>query len=106
MGFPIMTRASKPEYAVGTGEVADLLKNDEFMARYREGVDLMLLSWGWDLRVGSWCSPRHPHQGWRNWSVRLAKVAQSLVVFNEIQLFNQVRKFLIALLAQKRAGVL
>lgn len=102
--FPIHTRASKPQYAVGTGEVADLRADAEFMARYREGVELMLLSWGWDLPAGSWCNPRHPCQGWRNWSVRLAKVAQSLVVFGETELFNQVREFLIALIAEKHAG--
>jgi len=102
--FPIHARASKPQYAVGPGEVADLCADEQFMAGYREGVDLMLRSWGWDLDTGTWCNPRHPCQGWRNWSVRLGKVAQSLATFGEMKLFNQVRAFLIALDVEMHAG--
>merc|ERR1712107_531565 len=71
---------------------------------YREGVTLMLKSWAWDLDSNSWCDDRHPHQGWRNWSVRLGKVALSLATFNEMLLFNRVRDFLLALVEEMKAG--
>lgn len=102
--FPIHARASKPEFAVGTGEVSELQADAAFMNNYREGVHLMLRSWGWDLETGSWCHNRHPQQGWRNWSVRLGKVALSLATFQEMLLFNKVRDFLRALLDEENAG--
>eukprot|EP00931_Biecheleriopsis_adriatica_P068787 TRINITY_DN42695_c0_g1_i1.p1 TRINITY_DN42695_c0_g1~~TRINITY_DN42695_c0_g1_i1.p1 ORF type:complete len:344 (+),score=69.83 TRINITY_DN42695_c0_g1_i1:71-1033(+) len=102
--FPIHNRASKPEFAVGTGEVSELQSMPDFMANYREGVYLMLLSWGWDLEAGTWCTRPAPTQGWRNWSVRLGKVALSLATFHEMRLFNGVRDFLVALLAEEAAG--
>jgi hypothetical protein len=90
--FPIDSAGKFKEYKIGA-----LKRDEEYMGWLREAVTLMVKSWGFDLDSLNWCSERSWGQRWRNWPVRLKKLGQCLVLFGEMELFNSVRLFVVAL---------
>lgn len=95
--FPIRKRASYPQFAVEDKEIQMLLNDIDYMRNYREGVCLLALAWGWNVKNYNWVANPDNEMGWNNWSVRLGKVGMSLIAFNQMDLFNSMRNFLIAL---------
>lgn len=59
------------------------------MARYRRGVQLVVESWGWNLENNAPCA----HGRWTGYGVRLGKMAQSLSLFGEEELFHRLQQF-------------
>lgn len=94
--FPIQRASSLgTKYSVNDAEI-QILKNDtDFMAKYRRGVELVLNSWGWDpiqnqeIPLGQ----KTPDQKWEGYGVRLGKMADSLYLFGEKELYSSVQKF-------------
>merc|ERR1739848_340868 len=107
--FPIPKTSSQGwKYTVHKKEIAELKKDENFMKRYRLGVEVVAKSWGWDIhnqRIFSnlksyYESNVQPakvnvpnHQQWQRWDIRLAKMLQSVEVFEEIDLLDSLLKF-------------
>lgn len=85
-------------YAIYQQE-ADLLRQDEeFIKRFLRGVELLMLSWGWDLYGRCSVENPHPDQCWHNWPIRIYKCAKSLKLFGFEEEFNSVRMFALPLI--------
>lgn len=68
-------------YTVYAKEVDLLKKDSSFTKKYLRGVELLLLSWGWDLYSEKLIDHPAPDQCWHNWPIRLFKCMQSLALF-------------------------
>jgi len=95
--FPIdKTSASHgTKYQLNQREIEKLKNDAEFMKDYREGVKLVLKSWGWDVDADKGAKVKSPKelQEWKGYRVRLGKMADSLSLFEETELYDQVKKF-------------
>lgn len=81
------------KYAVNEAEI-ELLKSDaEFMKDYRSGVQLVVQSWGWDLARKQPVQDKLASQIWSGYGVRLGKIADSLYVFGEKELYLNLQEF-------------
>lgn len=82
-------------FAVSLKEIEELRSNPESMKNYRRGVELVLLSWGWDVNTGEMVPSgnRGARQSWEGYGVRLGKMADFLFRFGEEELYEQVVKF-------------
>lgn len=78
-------------YHVSPEDVKQLQNDVTFMNNYRDGVKLVLLSWGWDGEENRDISNKL--QYWRNYQVRLGKMAHSLTLFKEQKLLNSLKTF-------------
>jgi hypothetical protein len=79
------------KYKLSLPDILALKADPAFMANYRKGVQLVLLSWGWD--ASSDRSVENAHQRWTNYQVRLGKMINSLSLFGEKELLLSVKKF-------------
>ncbi|CRX37616.1 hypothetical protein [Estrella lausannensis] len=79
------------KYQLGKEDIAKLKADPEFMESYRNGVRLVLLSWGWDSSYDT--SVQNSKQRWTNYQVRLGKMAHSLFLFEEKALLQSIQKF-------------
>lgn len=70
-------------YTVYSGDIARLKSDQEFMDNFREGVQLLLLSWGWAVESATPVTEPEPGQAWANWPIRLKKCLQSTFLFGE-----------------------
>lgn len=77
-------------YTVNQSDIDHLKKDQEFMSNYLRGVELLLLSWGWELNKKSLISVPSEHQAWYNWPIRLSKCAQSLELFGCSEAYQSV----------------
>ncbi len=92
--FPI-SRASAGQgttYAVNKQEIETLKSDPIFMNNYRRGVELVVQSWGWDL-ANECPLPVAKDREWTGYGVRLGKMADSLYLFNEKELYSKLQKF-------------
>ena len=87
-------------YVVYESEIHDLKLDPDFIQNYLRGVELLLLSWGWNLQKENLITHPDIHQEWQHWPIRLYKCAFSLMEFGFSTEFNSVRKFAILLLKQ------
>lgn len=82
-------------YQVSQADVDALKADPKFMKEYRRGVELVVRSWGWDLQRQ--CSvletERTPEQRWTGYGVRLGKMADSLLLFGEDDLYRKLQLF-------------
>lgn len=94
--FPIQRKSSRgTTYSVSDADI-EILKNDaDFMSKYRRGVELVLNSWGWDPIQNLEIPPgqKTAAQRWEGYDVRLGKMADSLYLFGEKELYKSVQKF-------------
>jgi hypothetical protein len=70
------------------------------MHNYLRGTELLMLSWGWDLKKAR--NIDHPENGqsWHNWPIRLYKCAQSLKLFGREEELRSVLTYGRILLSQ------
>lgn len=80
-------------YVVYENEIQQLKHDPDFIRNYLRGVELLLLSWGWDLWNEIPVPEPATHQHWYNWPIRLHKCATSLKEFGFETEFNSVRKY-------------
>lgn len=83
------------DYAVNQHEIEALKADEEFMRNYKKGVDLVVKSWGWDLNQDAPVSPdiKTNDQEWTGYGVRLGKMADSLRLFGEDELYRRLQHF-------------
>jgi hypothetical protein len=87
-------------YTVYEAEVLEL-KNDElFVKNYLRGVELLLLSWGWDLKQQRLVENPGQYQKWANWPIRLYKCGCSLLLFGFEDIFQSVKMYAQLLIEQ------
>ncbi len=95
--FPISVSSSSygDTYAVNKDEIEVLKADPEFMQGYRQGVNLVVLSWGWDLKKNGRLlgDERKSGQQWTGYGVRLGKMADSLKLFGEMELYKSLQHF-------------
>ena len=80
-------------HVVYESEITTLKRDATFMQNYLRGVELLLLSWGWDLKKEELVANKDIHQEWNNWPTRLYKCAVSLQEFGCDKEFNSVSKY-------------
>ena len=78
-------------YKLHQTDVQALKKDPVFIANYRQGVELILLSWGWDASQNKDVSNTKQH--WTNYQVRLGKMAHSLSLFQQTDLLASLKQF-------------
>lgn len=94
--FPISEKSSYgDEYSVNADEIEALKRDEEFMRNYHRCVDLVVKSWGWDLKNDAPIldKERTQEQQWTGYGVRLGKMANSLKLFGEKDLHKKLQKF-------------
>ena len=87
-------------YSVFAGEVGELKQDASFVADYRQGIELVAASWGWDLAAGAALAQPAPGQSWHHWPVRLFKAAQSVQLFGYPELFDSLNVYAHILMKQ------
>jgi hypothetical protein len=93
--FPIDRSSSGQgwQFTVYHEDIQALKADQAFLKDYRLGAILLIQSWGWDVK--NKCSYAHPGQGqkWRNWDVRLGKLAHSLILFEQWDLYDSLEAY-------------
>ena len=89
-------------YTIYEAEVDELKKDEQFIQNYLRGAELLLLSWGWDLKQQ--CLVENPGQGqtWANWPIRLYKCGCSLRLFGFEDVFQSVKIYAQILIKEGR----
>ena len=92
--FPI-DEPSRFGYAwtVYEGDVAELVNDEAYILNYLRGVELLSLSWGWDLYYRSYVAGPQGDQSWQGWPIRLYKASKSLKLFGFDHLFESLRTY-------------
>lgn len=93
--FPVERPSSAygEAYAVNKADVEALKADPIFMNNYRRGVALVVQAWGWDLEKGEAIKSPAKGQAWDGYGVRLAKMSDSLRLFEEIELHQKLKAF-------------
>ena len=87
-------------YVVYASETEALKQDSLFIRSYLRGVELLFLSWGWDLQNEVEVPEPAHDQKWHNWPIRLHKCAMSLQEFGFVREFDSVRKYARMLIRQ------
>ncbi|MDR1169322.1 MAG: hypothetical protein LBK97_00625 [Prevotellaceae bacterium] len=80
-------------FTIYEAEVCELKNDAQFIQNYLRGVELLLLSWGWDLKRQCFVENPAEYQTWANWPIRLYKCGCSLQLFGFDDYFQSVRKY-------------
>jgi hypothetical protein len=92
--FPI-DEPSRFGYAwtVYEGDVVELMNDEAYIRNYLRGVELLSLSWGWDLYNRNYIAGPQGDQSWQGWPIRLYKASKSLKLFGFDHLFESLRTY-------------
>ena len=85
----------KASYAIYEYEAEQLKQDNEFIERFLRGVELLMLSWGWDLYGKREVKDPDPDQCWQDWPIRIYKCAKSLKLFGFEEEFKSVPFYVI-----------
>lgn len=80
-------------YTIYDSEVCELKKDEQFIQNYLRGVELLLLSWGWDLKQQCFVENPDTDQKWANWPIRIYKCGCSLLLFGFDDVFQSVKEY-------------
>ena len=81
--IPINSSGQGMKYALFGGDILELKKDPTYIADYLEGVELVCLAWGWNLKTSSLISSPTQGQKWTCYDIRLQKMLQSLDSFSK-----------------------
>ncbi len=81
------------KYTVYKKDIDELKKDLKFLKDYRLGAMLLIQSWGWNLKHNRLYPQPGPEQHWRNWGVRLGKLAHSLILFEQWDIYDTLRAY-------------
>lgn len=97
--FPLdQNTASKGmKYTVFADQIKELKKDNAYLKDYRLGVILLMMSWGWDMKNQCFYNDPGNQQAWTGYQVRLGKLAYSLILFQQWDLYESVEKFVLFL---------
>ena len=85
-------------WTVYDGDVAELMTDNSYLRGYLRGVELLSLSWGWDLYKKAKIPSPQQDQSWHCWPIRLYKASKSLKIFGFDNLFESIRAYAIELI--------
>jgi hypothetical protein len=80
-------------YTIYEAEVSELKSDELFIKNYLRGVELLLLSWGWNLNRRCFVENPGELQHWANWPIRLYKCGCSLLLFGFDDIFQSVKMY-------------
>jgi hypothetical protein len=69
------------------------MKDEAYIRNYLRGVELLALSWGWNLANGLYVTNFDEDQVWQDWPIRLYKASKSLKLFGFDRLFESLRTY-------------
>lgn len=83
------------QYAVYAPDIEVLKADEEFIQNLRKCATLVVKSWGWDLEKDRLISEseRFPSQQWTGYGVRLGKMANSLKLFGQEDVYESLQHF-------------
>ena len=93
--FPI-NRGSlqkKQAYTVYEEEIKALKQDEAWLKDYRLGAILVMQSWGWDVAKERLFDFPTKDQKWDDWEVRLGKMGNSLLLFEQWDLHKSLRGY-------------
>jgi hypothetical protein len=97
--FPIDRTSSQGlKYTVYQNDIQQLQSDLAWLKDYRLGAILLIQSWGWDVKNKKVYSNPAPGQSWRNWDVRLGKLANSLILFEQWDLYDSLKDYVNSLI--------
>ncbi len=99
------TSGYKMKFAFDKQLLKELLKDKSYIDDYLEGVRLVLLAWGWDLKNKKFIDNPHPDQKWDSYSIRLLKIIYSLILLEQVSEYDSVCKFVIAIIKRDHKGI-
>eukprot|EP01059_Diplonema_ambulator_P015364 TRINITY_DN26493_c0_g1_i1.p1 TRINITY_DN26493_c0_g1~~TRINITY_DN26493_c0_g1_i1.p1 ORF type:complete len:213 (+),score=25.63 TRINITY_DN26493_c0_g1_i1:60-641(+) len=92
--FPIDERSSRgAAYILSPADAQRVATDAAFISDIREGVRLLLFSWGWDITTASPIPHPAPSQRWTGYSVRLFKAGRCMQTLNQPDYFAALLKF-------------
>ncbi len=80
-------------YTVYQNDIQQLKADPAWLKDYRLGAVLLMQSWGWDVANRKMYTALAPDQKWQNWDVRLGKLAHSLILFEQWDLYAGVEAY-------------
>jgi hypothetical protein len=80
-------------WTVYKGDVEELKKDGAYVKNYLRGVELLALSWGWDLLKRKYIENPKLNQEWQHWPIRLYKASKSLKLFGFEEYFGSMKMF-------------
>jgi hypothetical protein len=93
--FPIDRSSSGQglKFTIYAQDIQALKSDLAFLRDYRLGAILLIQSWGWDVKNKRSYAHPSPEQKWRNWDVRLGKLAHSLILFEQWDLYDSLKAY-------------
>ncbi|XWN35430.1 MAG: hypothetical protein ROO73_01405 [Roseivirga sp.] len=93
--FPIdrVTKDGGYRYAVFKEDIEALKADEAWLRDYRLAVILLMYSWGWDIKGCQCCANPGPEQQWRHWDIRLDKLTNSLILFEQWDLYESLMAY-------------
>jgi hypothetical protein len=92
--FPIDRGSSQGlRYTVFQEDIEQLKMDLSWLNNYRLGAILLIQSWGWDVKNKKNYIDLAPGQVWCNWGVRLGKLANSLILFEQWDLYDSLKSY-------------
>ncbi len=88
------------KYTVHKQDIEELKKDATWLQDYRAGAILLMQSWGWDVHNQRPYAHPAAAQRWRHHDVRLGKLANSLILFGQQDLYHSLRAYADHLQAQ------
>ena len=81
------------KYTVYEEEIKALKQDEAWLKDYRLGAILVMQSWGWDVAKERLFDFPTKDQKWDDWEVRLGKMANSLLLFEQWDLHKSLRGY-------------
>ena len=93
--FPInkVSRGHGELFAFSKEELDALRSDPAFLDSYRKGVRLQARAWGWDIDTKAPVPNPGRNQAWTGYGIRLAKMADSLWLMGEREMFASMQQF-------------
>jgi hypothetical protein len=102
--FPINKPSSfGDKYKLNNAVIRDLKSDMEFLSKLERSAELLLLSWGWDLKLGGLVPNPGHYQSWADWPIRLAKCRASLKLFERTQQVEGIDLFVRYLVSEGKS---
>lgn len=99
--FPIDAPSSYGyAWTVYEGDITALKQHADYIQNYLRGVELLALSWGWDLAKQDFIANPAADQRWFDWPIRLYKCAKSLQLFGFETEFESMRQYALHLIGE------
>ncbi|CAF1324127.1 unnamed protein product [Adineta steineri] len=91
--FPIDEISSRgTTFQLPDDVLKDLRQDEIFIGKLRNGVRLMVASWGWDIDNSKYFDECDGKQKWSHWPVRLYKAGKCMWLFQQNDYYQSLKK--------------